>query len=140
MGGLQSLPKRGSFQMTRAAADAYAESQGKGDDDESSSASPPTPAPTPASSSDSGKDVSSPHIPMHAHARTARQENCLLLALSKLVARLCKAKSQTQTLCLLCAERRFRPPALDRLPGHVRRVRALHHHAHHEIRTFPSSR
>lgn len=61
-GGLQVLPKRGSYHIMRAAADAYAKSMGAGDDDEGSSGTPSTPPSTPSSSppssSESNKDVS----------------------------------------------------------------------------------
>lgn len=75
-GGLQALPKRGSYQLARAAADAYARSQSGGDDDEGSSSKPeiasPAP-PSPGSSSDSDKaDVSGlPACFLHAC-----QDNC----------------------------------------------------------------
>ena len=46
-GGLQALP-RGSFQIMRAAADAYARSQGAGDDDDKNKGSSETPSPAPS--------------------------------------------------------------------------------------------
>ena len=45
-GGLQALP-RGSYQIMRAAADAYARSQGAGDDDDKNKGSSETPSPAP---------------------------------------------------------------------------------------------